>query len=142
MPAAAPTPSRLTVLHAAPGAQELSLEVVWIGKPPTRLPEALWLRMCPGAAADPSTWQMSKLGSWVSPGEVMLNGSHSMHAVDDAGVRVAGAGRFRSHTYMQVTSLDAALVSPGLPMTVIPNVGRAPDMASIEDAADYIQRRA
>lgn len=45
----------------------------------------------PASAANPATWQMIKLGSLISPLEVIKNGSQAMHAVGDAGVSVGGA---------------------------------------------------
>ena len=44
------------------------------------------------SVADPDTWAMSKLGSLVSPLDVVRNGSRSMHAVDDDGVLVNALG--------------------------------------------------
>ena len=55
--------------------------------------QALWAEFAPDAGvADPDSWLMSKLGSPVSPLDVVVNGSHSMHAVDDAGVSCQGYG--------------------------------------------------
>lgn len=53
----------------------------------------MWVAFQPSlAAADPSSWLMHKLGQPVSPLDVVLNGSQAMHAVDDDGVVVTGAG--------------------------------------------------
>lgn len=52
----------------APG--RLGLTVAWRRKPPTRVPEALWLRFRPGPGADAGSWRLSKLGSEISPLEV------------------------------------------------------------------------
>ncbi len=52
----------------------------------------MWVKFAPpAAAADPASWQMSKLGSLISPLDVIKNGSQALHAVGDAGVSVAGA---------------------------------------------------
>jgi len=49
----------------------LHITTVWRAKPPTRIPEALWLRFAPAAAAvDAGSWLMDKLGGSVSPLEV------------------------------------------------------------------------
>ena len=61
--------------------------------------QAVWVAFQPSlAAADPS-WLMHKLGQPVSPLDVTLNGSQAMHAVDDDGVVVAGAG---AHAWEQL----------------------------------------
>ena len=55
--------------------------------------QAMWVQFAPPAAvADSASWQMYKLGRPVSPLEVVLNGSQSMHAVSDEGISVRGAG--------------------------------------------------
>lgn len=47
--------------------------MVWQGKRPTRLPEALWLSFQPApAAVDPASWRLHKLGSLISPMEVRI----------------------------------------------------------------------
>jgi hypothetical protein len=59
--------------HAAPG--DLEVSVVWQGKRPTRLPEALWLSFQPGpAAVDQASWRLHKLDSLISPMEVSTHG--------------------------------------------------------------------
>jgi hypothetical protein len=52
---------------------------------------------------------MSKLGSPVSPLDVVVNGSHSMHAVDDAGVSVRGYGS--RYSWEQLTIRCAAALT-------------------------------
>ena len=110
-------PARLYIeLRSPPGTPELLLDVGWERKTPTRLPEALWVRWRPPVAAtaggssgggggqptavvsepaaggvDPSSWLLYKLGQPISPLEVLLNGSRSLHAVGDEGVSVAAA---------------------------------------------------
>ena len=55
--------------------------------------QALWAEFAPDATvADPDSWLMSKLGSPVSPTDIVVNGSHSMHGVDDDGISVQGYG--------------------------------------------------
>ncbi len=118
-------PSNLSQLAGAPKAlwlqldlpvdsPQLGLAAIWQDKTPTRLPEALWLRFRPGPAAG-SNWQLHKLGGSVSPGEVMVNGSQSLHAVSDAGVSVESAAREERvmKERLHIKTVDAALVSPG-----------------------------
>jgi hypothetical protein len=65
--------------------------------------QALWVRMRPDPqVADPDTWGMSKLGSLVSPTDVVRNGSHSMHGVDDDGVLVSGLGYKKSWEQLRI----------------------------------------
>ena len=104
---------------------DLFIDIVWENKTATRLPEAMWLSWeCDAPAVDPSSWAMSKLGQWISPLEVMRNGSMSMHAIDDGGISVrSGDGK----SVLRVRSLDAVLVSPGRP-TPFPSVVHLPDL--------------
>lgn len=68
--------------------------------------------------------QMLTSTSPFPPRQVIVNGSHSMHAVGDAGVRVLSSD---GSERLQISSLDAALVSPGAPVP-LPNVMSPPDM--------------
>ena len=82
--------------------------------------QALWAQFKPDpAVVDLESWTMSKLGSPISPLEVVLNGSQSMHAVDDEGIWVQGLGLQRSWEQLQirratshVTDHPIALSSP------------------------------
>lgn len=65
--------------------------------------QALWVQFTPDAkVADPDTWAMSKLGSLVSPLDVVRNGSHSLHAVDDDGVLVNALGYTHSWEQLKI----------------------------------------
>lgn len=65
--------------------------------------QAAWVQFSPDpAVADPYSWAMSKLGSHISPLDVVINGSHSMHAVDDEGVFVSGYGLQRSWEQLNI----------------------------------------
>lgn len=125
------------------GDTALLVTAVWRRKTPTRRPEALWLRFAPGAAAlvDPSSWRLSKLGGGaaaddafsVSPFDVVLNGSHAMHAVSDAGVAVrsrsGGAAPASTREVLRIATLDAALVATGAPLPFpIPRRAEPPDL--------------
>jgi len=60
------------------------------------------------------------------PTKVIVNGSHSLHAVGDAGASVCSAD---GSERLRIGTLDAALVSPDHPPRVLPNVKRQPDVA-------------
>ena len=111
--------------------RELFIDVIWENKTATRLPEAMWLSFEPDPqeAVDPGSWEMSKLGQWISPLEVAVNGSRSMHGVDDDGVRVGSGGGEEGDEklQLQIRTLDAGLVSPGK-KTPFPTVHELPDM--------------
>ncbi|KAL4430828.1 hypothetical protein ABPG75_006084 [Micractinium tetrahymenae] len=113
-----------TEITAPAGSRELQVAVTWELKTPTRLPEALWVRWRPDpAAVNASTWVLHKLGQPISPLEVILNGSRSLHAVGDKGVSVQTAGG----ATLRIISLDAPLVSPGEPWP-FPNLSKQPDL--------------
>ncbi|KAL4451756.1 hypothetical protein ABPG75_007418 [Micractinium tetrahymenae] len=114
-----------TEIKAAAGSRQLSVDVTWQDKTPTRLPEALWLRWVPReGAVNTSSWRLYKLGQPISPMEVVFNGSQALHAVSDEGVSVDSAD---GATRLHIRSLDAPLVSPGSPK-VLPELRRKPDM--------------
>ncbi|GAB4813534.1 hypothetical protein N2152v2_000580 [Parachlorella kessleri] len=102
-----------TEIRSPPNSSDLLVDVIWENKTATRLPEALWVRWRPSLdSVDPTSWVLHKLGQPISPLEVILNGSHALHAVGDEGVSVRTTG---SKSWLSVRSLDAALVSPGSP---------------------------
>ncbi|KAL6758170.1 hypothetical protein V8C86DRAFT_1553898 [Haematococcus lacustris] len=138
---------------APPSPNTVQVRVEWQQKRPTRLAEAMWLQFMPGRqAVDPTSWRLHKLGTTVGLGEVVANGSQALHAVGDEGVTVrassparrtiAQAGgstsRHTLHTLaaqtldgsgprpqLRMSSLDAALVSPGWP-SALPNPSPGP----------------
>jgi hypothetical protein len=61
---------------------DLEIEVLWLDKPATRLPEATWLAFVP-AVAEPERWELDKLGQRVSPLDVVRHGGRSLHAVGE-----------------------------------------------------------
>ena len=74
--------------------------------------QALWAQFKPDpAVVDPQSWTMSKLGSPISPLEVVLNGSQSMHAVDDEGVWVQGLGLQRSWEQLQIRCATPSVIT-------------------------------
>ncbi|KAL6772128.1 hypothetical protein ACKKBG_A29040 [Auxenochlorella protothecoides x Auxenochlorella symbiontica] len=112
-----------TEVRALPGSDGLLVDILWENKTATRLPETLWVRWSP-SEVDAQSWVMYKLGTPVSPLEVLRNGSHAMHAVGDEGVAVSSADGTRR---LAIRSLDAALVSPGAP-TPFPVLDGTPAM--------------
>jgi Domain of unknown function (DUF5054) len=87
-----------------------SLEVTlyWFEKPPTRMPEALWLTFHPSVAKTKS-WTMRKSGQELSPNEVVDSGNRHMHAISD---RISCKDGDHEITFV---TLDAVLVALGCP---------------------------
>ena len=84
----------------------IHLNFSWFQKPPTRLPEALWLSFHP-IAPDPNGWRLEKSGEVVSPSDVVHSGNRHMHALS------RGFGyEDRSGTFL-VDTVDAPLVALG-----------------------------
>jgi hypothetical protein len=81
-------------------------DLQWFGKPACRMPEALWLSFNP-RVAKPAAWLMGKMGTLVSPLEVVAHGSRHLHAVD-SGVHYSGPGGSLS-----LGTVDSCLVAPG-----------------------------
>lgn len=84
----------------------IDFDLAWFDKSACRLPEALWFSFVPRTVSG-GRWEMEKLGEWVSPLDVVRNGSRHLHAVGE-GVRWS-----RGAESLQIESLDAALVAPG-----------------------------
>ena len=82
------------------------LNVSWFQKPPTRLPEALWLTFHP-IAPEPAGWMLEKSGQPVSPTDVVVAGNRHMHALSK------GFGYKDQTGSFLVEMLDAPLVSLG-----------------------------
>ena len=78
----------LTVNASSPSEGiEINMDLQWEGKRPTRMAESIWLTMASGADRCGGVWQLHKLGSWISPYDVVINGSRNTHGVDE-GVRL------------------------------------------------------
>eukprot|EP00892_Ulva_mutabilis_P005410 jgi/Ulvmu1/3240/UM150_0013.1 len=108
------------LVHTWAGSDAVMMDVLYDQKLPTRLPEALWLRFAPPAsAADPSTMLISKVNSWISPTEIVRNGSFNLHGAMDGGVSLRSA----QHAWeqLQVGAMDTALVAVGAP-EVLPDI--------------------
>jgi hypothetical protein len=85
---------------------KIDVTLQWFGKEANRLPEASWFGL--GLNVDnPNLWTMDKIGSHVSPLQVVRNGNRNLHAVG-SGVQYQGADGLA-----MILTLDAALVAPG-----------------------------
>jgi len=78
--------------------------VLW-KKTATRLPEQMMLEFRPPQSFN-MQWRMDKLGSWVSPLDVLVNGSQYQHAVWD------GIQAFTASKILAIKTPDAPLVAP------------------------------
>jgi len=100
-------PRKVFIEMVLPKAEpEIQLTVAWFQKPPTRLPEALWLTFNP-AVAGQKGWTLVKSGEPVSPFEVVESGNRHMHALDSGFTYSEGAHEFG------VETLDAPVVALG-----------------------------
>ena len=110
----------------------LGVELSWLNKTATRLPESAWLSFVPALAVDPSKadltkWSMNILGRQVSPLEVVPMGTRHVHAID-SGVHFDDMDNGGAR--VSINSLDAPLVSPGDAEHLIHYDGYAqPDLA-------------
>jgi hypothetical protein len=84
------------------------IEVSWMGKPATRMPEAFWLTFNP-IVDDVHGWSLDKAGHAVSPFDVVENGNRHMHAL---GKGFAWKG---SEASFAVETQDAPVVALGEP---------------------------
>lgn len=65
-------PTALLLLHTWEDDAVVMVDVLYDDKAPTRLPEAMWLRFAPPpAAAATDKLLMNKMGSWISPSEIV-----------------------------------------------------------------------
>jgi hypothetical protein len=100
-------PRRVFVEIVLPkSAPEVHLAVSWFQKPPTRLPEALWLTFNPLVTSEKG-WTLHKTGEAISPFEVVESGNRHMHAVDNGFSFHEGANEFA------VRPLDAPVIALG-----------------------------
>ena len=86
----------------------VGITVKWFGKAANRLPEALWFSFCPRRVTR-TGWSLDKMGSPVSPLDVVRYGNRRLHAVGE-GVTYAG-----EDGVLIMRTLDAPLVAPGSP---------------------------
>lgn len=76
-------------------------------KDENRLPEASWMQFAP-RVSNPNRWALHKMGSIISPLDVVRNGNRNLHAVTE----VANTSGDR---HVRVVPFDSPLVSPGEP---------------------------
>lgn len=102
-------PGVVWVEYAFPDdAPVVNLCVQWFDKPANRMPEALWCLFCP-PVQQPANWRLDKLGTLISPLEVLTNGNRNLHGINSGAVYAGPDGNLR------LDSLDAALLAPGRP---------------------------
>jgi len=86
-------------------APRLYLDLQWFNKRASRLPEALWFSFHP-VAVD-GAWWIEKMGSEISPLEVVENGNRHLHA----------SGKYVTYrepgVCFTISALDSPLVAPG-----------------------------
>jgi hypothetical protein len=112
-------PERIYVsLYFVAESKSINVGVQWVGKTPTRLPEASILalpfapcnnRQTPESAGSTTAWSVDKLSSWVDATDVVGGGAAvHLHAVGDGGAR-----RSCGSSTLHVVSLDSALMTVG-----------------------------
>ncbi|QJD88484.1 DUF5054 domain-containing protein [Cohnella herbarum] len=102
-------PRELELLYRfAKDAEDIDLTLNWFGKDAHRLPEGSWIGINP-IVNNPNLWKMDKLGSLLSPLEVVKNGNRGMHAIES---RLTYSGADGEAT---IRTWDAPVVSIGKP---------------------------
>jgi hypothetical protein len=104
------------VSSTANGGVAVFLDVTWSDKRPTRMAESLWLSVGPSTASHPgSHWELHKLGAWIDPTDVVVNGSRNTHGVDQ-GMRLVGAD---GAVLVAIETLDAPVVATRIKSPVV-----------------------
>lgn len=104
-------PRRAEIVYAFDAAApRLRMIVRWFEKPATRVPEALWLAITPKLRRE-GVWRLRKIGSWIDPRDVVLDGNRTLHAVEAC--RYADGA-----SSLLIENLCAPLVAPGKPSLV------------------------
>jgi hypothetical protein len=74
-------PKRFYLEISLPDAEPtIAITLSWFGKPPTRLPESLWLTFNPVTAGD-AQWMLQKCSESISPHDVVRGGGRHMHGL-------------------------------------------------------------
>eukprot|EP00586_Coscinodiscus_wailesii_P007083 CAMPEP_0172491560 /NCGR_PEP_ID=MMETSP1066-20121228/22426_1 /TAXON_ID=671091 /ORGANISM="Coscinodiscus wailesii, Strain CCMP2513" /LENGTH=782 /DNA_ID=CAMNT_0013260685 /DNA_START=427 /DNA_END=2772 /DNA_ORIENTATION=- len=83
-------------------------DVTWYDKPSTRMAESIWFSFgSPLTSAERRVgWKLNKLGKWIDPANVIVNGSSTVHAIWDGVKYTSDDG-----TEVTILSPDAPLVS-------------------------------
>jgi len=98
----------------------IHFDLQWFEKTANRLPEAAWLSFNPIMRTG-GQWTMDKLGTRISPLDVIKNGNRKLHGVE------TGVFYSDNRGQMSIETLDAALVAPGEPSLLNFN-NRQPNM--------------
>ncbi|UCZ52788.1 DUF5054 domain-containing protein [Bacillus shivajii] len=85
---------------------DIEVTLYWENKEANRLPEASWFSFTP-IVDNANQWKLHKVGSNISPLNVVKDGNRNLHAVDK-GVTYQG-----TDGTLEIETLDAALVCPG-----------------------------
>lgn len=102
-------PRELELLYRfAKDKEVIDVTLNWFNKDAHRLPESSWFSINP-AVNNPNLWKMDKLGSTVSPLEVVKNGNRSMHAIQSVLTYSGADGGVKIQTW------DAPVVAIGQP---------------------------
>lgn len=82
----------------------IDLEINWFHKDANRIPEAAWLEMnfC---TTDSRNWKIKKIGEYISPDNVVSNGSRNLHAIEEV--------IYEHENRIVIEPLDSPLVSMG-----------------------------
>lgn len=86
----------------------IDLTFKWFNKDAHRLPESSWFSINP-LVNNPNLWKMDKLGSTLSPLEVVKNGNRNMHAIESQLTYAGADGEVTIRTW------DTPVVSIGKP---------------------------
>jgi len=123
-------PSDLNVLAGTPRqiwynitvtSSQLFVEILFLSKAPTRLPEGMFLRFSPSSPS-PNTWKMTKQGEEMDPLDVIVGGARHMHSISDY-VSVTRGGKS-----LFVHAIDSSLVSFGAPTAFPTPTEEAPNL--------------
>lgn len=100
-------PANVVIEYTFPENKEaIDITLYWRKKDANRLPEANWFSFNP-VVDNPNRWRIEKIGTSLSPLEVVKDGNRNLHAVD-SGVFYKGADGL-----VKIDTLDAPLVCPG-----------------------------
>jgi hypothetical protein len=102
-----------TNLSSEKGELVLHYDLTWYRKPETRMAESIWFSFAPLVDELPENdgWRMHKLGKWIDPMNVAVNGSRAIHNIWD-GIKLVD--KDETTPLIQILSPDAPVVSPNL----------------------------
>ena len=101
------SPKKVTIEYGfSRSSESINVTVIWENKDANRLPEASWFSFNP-IVDNPNQWMLHKLGSYVSPLNVIKDGNRNLHAVNEGMLYKGSEGSIK------IVTLDATLVCPG-----------------------------